>query len=68
VIDLVGTTLFLDVNTKAAGGPVRVLRTGELVFQRDADTWKISSYKLSVNRTGAGFPASTPSSTEKGAP
>jgi hypothetical protein len=68
VINLVGTTLFLDVNTKTAGGPVRVLRTGELVLKRDADTWKISSYKLSVNRTGSGLPASTPSSTEKSAP
>jgi len=67
-IDLVGTTLFLEVNTKAAGGPVRVLRTGELVLRRDADAWKISSYKLSVNRTGAGLPASTTSTTEKSAP
>lgn len=67
-IDLVGTTLFLDVNTKAAGGPVRVLRTGEMVLKRDAGAWKISSYKLSVNRTGAGLPVPTTSSTEKSAP
>lgn len=67
-IGLVGATVYLDVNTKASGGPVRVLRTGELMFKRDADTWKISSYKLSVNRTGSGLPASTTSSTEKSAP
>jgi hypothetical protein len=67
-IDLVGTTLFLDVNAKATGGPVRVLRTGELVLRRDAGAWKISSYKLSVNRTGSGLPAPTTSSTEKSAP
>lgn len=68
-IGLVGATLFLDVKTKAAGGPVRVLRTGELVLKRDADTWKIASYKLSVNRTGSGIPtATTTSSTEKRAP
>jgi hypothetical protein len=67
-IDLVGTTLFLDVNTKASGGPVRVVRTGELVLKRDAGAWKIMSYRLSVNRTGAGLPAPTTSSTEKTAP
>jgi hypothetical protein len=67
-IDLVGTTLFLDVKTKSAGGPVRVLRTGELVLKRDADAWKISSYKLAVNRTGSGLPPATTSSTEKSAP
>ncbi len=67
-IDLVGTTLFLDVNTKAAHGPLRVLRTGELVLKRDAGAWKIASYKLSVNRTGTGFGAPTTSSTEKSAP
>jgi hypothetical protein len=67
-IDLVGTTLFLDVNTKASGGPVRVLRSGEIVLKRDAGSWKISSYKLSVNRTGAGIPTPTTSSTEKSAP
>ncbi len=67
-IDLVGTTLFLDVITKASGGPVRVVRTGELVLKRDAGAWKIMSYRLSVNRTGAGLPAPTTSSTEKTAP
>jgi len=67
-IDLVGTTLFLDVNTKAAGGPIRVLRTGELVLKRDDGAWKISSYKLAVNRTGSGLPPATTSSTEKSAP
>ena len=56
-IDVVGTTLFLDVHTKAAGGPIRVLRTGELVLKRDAGAWKIASYRLTVNRTGAGLPA-----------
>lgn len=64
-IDLVGATLYLDVNTKAAGGPVHLLRTGELVLRRDAGTWKIASYKLSVNRTGAGIPVPTTASTEK---
>ena len=34
------------MHTKASAGPVRVLRTGELVFKRDAGAWKISSYRL----------------------
>ncbi|MGZ4688662.1 MAG: hypothetical protein ACXVKA_05845 [Acidimicrobiia bacterium] len=62
-IDLVGATLFLDVHAKASGGPVRVLRTGELVVQRDAGAWKIASYKLSVNRSGSGIPTPTSSSS-----
>jgi hypothetical protein len=64
-IDLVGTTLFLDVHTKTSGGPIRVLRTGELVLKRDAGAWKITSYRLSVNRTGSGLATPTTSSTEK---
>ncbi len=67
-IDLVGAKLFLDVRTKAAGGPVHVQRNGELVLQRDGGDWKISSYKLTVDRTGAGLPAPTSSSTESTTP
>jgi hypothetical protein len=67
-IDLVGATLFLDVHTKAAGGPVRVQRNGELLLRRDASGWKIASYKLTVDRTGAGLPAPTASSTESTTP
>jgi hypothetical protein len=67
-INLVGASLVLDVNTKAKGGPVQVQRHGEIVFKRDANTWKISSYKLTVNRTGAGIETPTTSSTEKSAP
>lgn len=67
-IDLVGATLFLDVNAKARTGPMRVLRTGELIVKRDAGAWKISSYKLSVNRTGSGLPTPTSSSTGTSTP
>ena len=67
-IDLVGATLFLDVNTKAKGGPVRVQRNGELMFQRSGADWLISSYKVSVDRTGAGLPTPTSSTTESTAP
>jgi hypothetical protein len=64
-IDLVGATVYLYVDTKAAGGPIHVLRTGELVLRRDTGAWKIASYKLSVNRTGAGVTAATTPTTEK---
>jgi hypothetical protein len=64
-IDLVGATLYLYVDTKAAGGPIHVLRTGELVLRRDPGAWKIASYKLSVNRTGTGVTAATTPTTEK---
>jgi hypothetical protein len=64
-IDLVGATVYLYVDTKAAGGPIHVLRTGELVLRRDAGAWKIDSYKLSVERTGAGVTAATTPTTEK---
>ena len=64
-IDLVGATVYLYVDTKAAGGPIHVLRSGELVLRRDAGAWKIDSYKLSVNRTGAGVTAATTPTTEK---
>jgi hypothetical protein len=67
-IDMVGATLFLDVNAKARTGPMRVLRTGELIVKRDAGAWKISSYKLTVDRTGSGFPTPTSSSTGASTP
>jgi hypothetical protein len=67
-INLVGAPLFLVVQTKASGGPVKVVRTGEVVLSHDAGTWKIASYKLSVERTGAGLPAPSKASTEKTAP
>jgi hypothetical protein len=67
-IDLVGTTLFLDVRARAAGGPVRVQRNGELVLRRAGSGWKIASYRLTVDRSGSGLPAATTSSTEGTAP
>jgi hypothetical protein len=64
-IDLVGATVYLYVDTKAAGGPIHILRSGELVLRRDAGAWKIASYKLSVDRTGTGVTAATTPTTEK---
>jgi hypothetical protein len=68
-IDLVGSTLDLTVQTTAAGGPITIHRTGELMFARDAGTWKILSFRLAVTRDGAGLgAASRTSSTTKAAP
>lgn len=61
-IVLVGVTLDLHVRAAAAKGPVDVKRTGELVLAKDGTAWKITSYRLTVDRTGAGLgpqPAST---------
>jgi len=65
-IDLVGATLDATVKTTAAGGPVTVHRTGELMFTRDAGAWKILGFTLAVSRDGAGLGAST-STTSKAA-
>jgi hypothetical protein len=64
-IDLVGATVYLYVDTKSAGGPIHVLRSGELVLRRDSGGWKIDSYKLSVDRKGAGVTAATTPTTER---
>ena len=67
-IGLVGASLFLDVNTKTSRGPVRILRTGDVVLSHDGGAWRITSYKLSVQRTGTGLPEPTTSSTGSTAP
>jgi hypothetical protein len=66
-IDLVGSTLDVTARTTAAGGPITIHRTGELMFTRDAGTWKILSFTLAVTRDGAGLGAAT-STTTKAAP
>jgi hypothetical protein len=67
-IDLVGSTIDLTVQTSAAGGPISIHRSGELMFTRDGGTWKILSFKLAVTRDGAGLePAKRTSSTTKAA-
>jgi hypothetical protein len=65
-INLVGTSLYLDATTDSERGPVRVQRSGELVLSRDGGTWKISSFKLSADRSGAGLHAAATSSTTSG--
>jgi hypothetical protein len=67
-IDLVGSTIDLTVQASAAGGPITIHRTGELMFTRDGGTWKILSYRLAVTRDGAGLDAAkgTSSTTKAG--
>ena len=62
-INLVGTSLYLDAKADSDRGPIRVQRSGELVLTRDAGTWKISSFKLAADRTGAGLRGLTTTST-----
>lgn len=65
-IDLIGTTFDLTVNANATAGPITIHRTGELMFTRDAGTWKILGFTLAVTRDGAGLgtaPTSTTGST-----
>jgi hypothetical protein len=63
-IDLVGATLTLDVAAKTARGPVTVKRDGELVLRRAPEGWKIDSYRVTVNRDGAGLGVASTTTTE----
>jgi hypothetical protein len=46
--------------TKSAGGPLHIVRTGDLVFTPDASgAWKITAYNFGVARTGAGLDPTT---------
>ena len=67
-IPLVGSTLDLTVRTTTAKGPITIHRSGELMFARDGNAWKITSFKLAVTREGAGIgaAAATSSTTQAG--
>ena len=62
-IDLVGATVYLYVDTKAAGGPIHVLRTGELMLRRDAGHLEDRQLPAAVDRTGSGLPRPTTTPT-----
>jgi hypothetical protein len=62
-INLVGTSLYVDAQTESARGPVRVKRSGELVLTRDSGAWKIASFRLAADRSGAGLRAAPSTST-----
>jgi hypothetical protein len=63
-INLVAAPLLLQVNAKTPAGEVRVVRTGEVLLTHAAGAWKIASYKLAVDRSGAGIAAPTTSSSK----
>jgi hypothetical protein len=59
---LVTATVDLDItgDTDAAGGPLHIIRFGSFVVSPDAaGTWKVSAYKLYVERSGAGLGGTT---------
>jgi hypothetical protein len=61
---IVLATLKLAVDTKgvtkSAGGPLHIVRTGDLVLTPDASgAWKITAYNFGVARTGAGLDPTT---------
>ena len=62
-INLVGATLDVTATTTNAAGPVAVHRVGEMVLRRDGDTWKINSYRILVDRNGAGLQGAPTTST-----
>jgi hypothetical protein len=46
--------------TESAGGPLHIVRTGDLVLSPDASgAWKITAYNFGVARTGAGLDPTT---------
>ncbi len=59
LINLVGTSLYIDARATTKDGPVRVKRSGQLVLSRDAGTWKIASFKLAADRSGSGLGSTT---------
>lgn len=62
-IDLIGATIDLTVDAKSKGGPVEIHRTGELMFTRDGEAWKILGFRLAVTRDGTGLAAEPTSTT-----
>lgn len=65
-VDLVGAALDLTVDARTKQGPVTVHRFGELVLARDGAAWRIDSFRLSVDRAGAGLEPATTTTTGKG--
>ncbi len=62
-IDLVGATVDLTVQATTAQGPVAIHRTGELMYTRQDDGWKILGFQLAVTRDGAGIDAAAASTS-----
>jgi hypothetical protein len=62
-IDLVGASFAFDIAGRARQGPVSVKRSGELVLMRSPEGWLIDSYRVTVERGGAGLGPSTTTAT-----
>jgi len=63
---LVSASIDLDVvgATGKPGGPLHIVRTGELVFAPDATgAWKVTSYDVHVDRAGAGLDTASSTTT-----
>ena len=68
-IDLIGSTLLVDVTATTATGPLKIHREGQLMFARDGADWKILGFTLTVSRDGAGVgDLASSSSTSEVAP
>jgi hypothetical protein len=53
-IVVVTANIDTTTTTKTTKGKLTIKRTGELVFEPDNGTWKISGYTLTVDRVGKG--------------
>ena len=68
-IVLATATIDLDIQgvTAAKGGPLRILRKGDLVLSPDGSgAWKVTAFNIAVARSGAGLDApatTTPTAT-----
>ena len=63
--NIVVVTAAVDATTKTktAKGKLSIRRAGELVFEPDNGTWKISGYSFIVDRTGKSVPGATTTTT-----
>ena len=64
-IVLATATIDLDIQgvTAVKGGPLRILRKGDLVLTPDASgAWKVTAFNIAVARTGAGLDSVTTTS------
>ena len=56
---LVSAALNLDLRAGVAGGEVRLVRTGDLLFAKSGSTWRVAGFDMSVLRTGPGVQAAS---------
>jgi len=67
-IVVVTATVDATTKTKTAKGKLSIKRSGELVFEPDNGTWKISGYSFIVDRAGKSVPGATTATTLPAAP